>query len=309
MKHEVMDARSERILELLAKGSSSRDLAEKLGYQEGTMRVYLHHLYRRLGVANKTEAVIWYMKRGQARAAAEAEPPPPPPPSTDILGEMAVREGLYAALGAMSAMIGPFGRLWEVARRLNGDEDEEEERPRREYSRGLFKALLQGDFAAGKRAWDAGEAEDLLVRSPSDAVQLASLLLLGGYSSAGQRLVAQLAQRRRAGGASVREMSLLRALVSLVEEGNGDAASEIQSLAAQKSAGGTRQVAMVVLFHAFVVRKELDRARKMAETVWNEADSVRQQLVAMGERPFGGGRATAERPAAKAAAREKASAR
>ena len=53
---KIMDPRSERMLELLAEGASARVIAKKLGYSEGTMRVYLHNLYRAIGVRNKTEA-------------------------------------------------------------------------------------------------------------------------------------------------------------------------------------------------------------------------------------------------------------
>ena len=63
-KEFVIDTRSQRMLELLAQGAGSKLIAKELGYQDGTMRVYLHNLYRKLGVANKTEAVIWYLKRG-----------------------------------------------------------------------------------------------------------------------------------------------------------------------------------------------------------------------------------------------------
>jgi DNA-binding NarL/FixJ family response regulator len=69
MKDAWMDAKSERMLELLAEGSPSRVIARQMGYQEGTMRVYLHKLYKKIGVANKTEAVIWYLNRGRARSA------------------------------------------------------------------------------------------------------------------------------------------------------------------------------------------------------------------------------------------------
>ena len=53
------------LLELLAEGASARVIAKKLGYSEGTMRVYLHNLYRAIGVRNKTEAVIWHLHRSR----------------------------------------------------------------------------------------------------------------------------------------------------------------------------------------------------------------------------------------------------
>src|SRR3954466_10672574 len=97
-----LDPRSERMLELLSKGGWSRELAEKLGYQEGTMRVYLHHLYKKIGVANKTEAVIWWLKRANGHAAPAVEARLVEVPITDdLFGDMALREGLLAALGVM----------------------------------------------------------------------------------------------------------------------------------------------------------------------------------------------------------------
>ena len=64
IKETPLDTRSQRMLELLAQGAGSKLIAKELGYQDGTMRVYLHNLYRKIGVANKTEAVIWFLKRG-----------------------------------------------------------------------------------------------------------------------------------------------------------------------------------------------------------------------------------------------------
>ena len=50
-----------KMLELLLKGASGRTIAQTLGYKDGTTRVYLHALYKRLGVRNKTNAVTWYI--------------------------------------------------------------------------------------------------------------------------------------------------------------------------------------------------------------------------------------------------------
>ena len=63
MKGHTLDARNQLMLELLAEGASARIVARKLGYSEGTTRVYLHNLYRAIGVRNKTEAVIWHLGR------------------------------------------------------------------------------------------------------------------------------------------------------------------------------------------------------------------------------------------------------
>jgi DNA-binding CsgD family transcriptional regulator len=305
---QAMDARSERILELLSRGSSSRDLAEKLGYQEGTMRVYLHHLYRKIGVANKTEAVIWYMRRAQAAAGSAAEATAAPV-SDDVFGEMALREGLYTAMGVMSAFMGPFSRVWEVGQRIAGNEPDADVVLRQERVRVLWKSLLQGNWHAGKLAYDAGEGDELLVTAASDAVLLAALLILGGYSGAAQRLQSGLAQRKRTGSVTVREASMLSALQSALD-GEAEGLAELHALSTEKA--GVRQVAMVLLYHAYVACKDLERARKTANAIWAEAEAAKQQLIAMGERPFATPRsvpAPEKAPARRSTAREKALAR
>lgn len=309
-KPMTLDARSERMLELLSKGGSSRELAEKLGYQEGTMRVYLHHLYKKINVANKTEAVIWWLKRS-AEAPPPAEAASEGDASDDLFGEMALREGLYAALGVMSAFIGPFSRQWEIAHRLDEEEDEDADTaPRRERSRALFNALLRGDWSYGKRLYDADGGASLLVDASADAAVLACLLALGGYTSAAERLQGQLTPRRKA-ASSHREAALVRALARAVD-GDDRGIEELQSLGSERGAtAGFKQFAHVVLFQAFVARKETDRARKTANAIWAEAESVKQQLIAMGDRPFGGSRASgaAKVPAKRTGAREKATVR
>ena len=88
MKDFVIDTRSQRMLELLAQGAGSKLIAKELGYQDGTMRVYLHNLYRKIGVANKTEAVIWFLKRGGSSERA-GEPVIAPSRRGDAAGRSA----------------------------------------------------------------------------------------------------------------------------------------------------------------------------------------------------------------------------
>ena len=312
----MVDPRSERMLDLLSKGASSRELAEKLGYQEGTMRVYLHHLYKKIGVANKTEAVIWWLKRGSAAtaaAAAPAESGAEPATTDDLFGEMSVREGLYAAMGVMSHFVGPYSRQWELAHRLDGEEDDDGKlEQRRERARFLWRALLQGDWQFGKRLYDQDGAASLLVDATSDAAILAALLALGGYSGAAERLQGQLTPRRKAAGTSQREVAMIRAL-SRSLDGETDALAELHDLATERSApAGFKQLATVVLFHAYVAARDAERARKTANAVWAEAEAVKQQLIAMGDRPLGGARsapAPAKTTTKRAGTREKATVR
>jgi DNA-binding CsgD family transcriptional regulator len=288
MKQTAIDARSQQMLELLAQGASSRVVAKKLGYSEGTTRVYLHKLYKTIGVRNKTEAVIWQLNRTRPDAHA----PAPAAPSAAIaragqcFGEMALAEDLYTALGVMSSFIGPYGHVWEAATRLKGGTPDAALLARRAQMRLLWRALLKGDFGHGKRLADEGAADRMLIDAPSDAVLLASVLAMGGYSGAAERLAAHLGARRK-GGITPRESSLLRALREAIERGSEAGMATLHELAAEGArAPIVRQIAMVALFHAYRARKDDERARATANAVWTEADSARQQLEAMGVRPL-----------------------
>jgi DNA-binding CsgD family transcriptional regulator len=284
-----MDAKSQQMLELLAEGASSRLIAKRMGYREGTMRVYLHNLYKRIGVKGKTQAVIWYLGRTRPGGDKHTVAPQIPVAADESFGDMALRESLYAALGVMSSFLGPYGRVWEVGVRLKGGELDEATLARRTRSRLLWQALLQGDCAYGKRLCDSTEAERLAFDSPSDAALLAALLLIGGYSSAADRLVAQLSSKRK--GAAVvtaREAGLMRALRDALYASDEGALGTIYNVAADSAGNsGLNQVAMVMLFHAYKARKDLERARSTANAIWAAAEAARQHLEAMGVRPLG----------------------
>lgn len=308
MKDTAIDAKNQRMLELLALGSTSRVIARQMGYQEGTMRVYLHNLYRRIGVANKTEAVVWYLNRERAREGAPEAPAPRRPVSgADLFGQMALEEDLLAALGVMSHFVGPYGRDWETAKRLEGAEIDARMQDRRGKARALWRALLKGDWAYGKRLYDADQGAGIVLDSPSDAVMLASLLAAGGYSAAADRLVSQLADKRRAGrGISAREAGLLRAVREAFQGPSAQSAAQLPRLAAEKGLSpGLRQMALVLAFHACKAARDDARACQAATAVWAEAEAARRQLEAMGERPLAGGPTASP---ARSGAREKAAA-
>jgi DNA-binding CsgD family transcriptional regulator len=289
MKDSAMDAKSQQMLELLAQGASSRIIAKRMGYREGTMRVYLHNLYKRIGVKGKTQAVIWYLGRTRPGGDKHAAVPQVTVATDESFGDMALRENLYAALGVMSSFLGPYGRVWEVGVRLKGGELDEATLARHTRSRLLWQALLEGDCAYGKRLCDTAEAEKLAFDSPSDAALLAALLLIGGYSSAADRLVAQLSSKRKgATVVSAREASLMRALRDALYANDEGALVTLYNAAAEAGSNpGLNQVAMVMLFHAYKARKDLDRARGTANAIWASAEAARQHLEAMGVRPLG----------------------
>jgi DNA-binding CsgD family transcriptional regulator len=304
MNDNAMDMRSRRMLELLATGAGSRAIAKEMGYQEGTMRVYLHNLYRKIGVRNKTEAVIWHLKR----TAPVKEAPPVLAAAKrhdDPLGDMALAEGLHAALGIMGIYLGPYGRVWEVGARLSGQGADAQKDGHRARSRRYWNALLRGDFAVGKQSFDEDEGEAVMAQAPSDAVLLASLLALGGYSNAARHVASKLTDRRRArASVPAREAILVRLVMEALETKVPQAITRLHKAASDHAAqSASRQLAMVLLFHTYRARRELERARQVASAIWAEAEEARKDLAATGDRALGGKPLAA---AIKAATREKA---
>lgn len=55
------------LLRLLVDGKSSKQISRSTGYHEGTVRVYLHELYKRLGVRSKTQAAVKALREGLAQ--------------------------------------------------------------------------------------------------------------------------------------------------------------------------------------------------------------------------------------------------
>ena len=302
-----LDAKNQRMLELLSEGSTSRVIARQMGYQEGTMRVYLHNLYRRIGVANKTEAVVWYLNRERSREDVKAVETAAQRLGTgDLFGDMAVEEDLYAALGVMSHFVGPYSKIWEVGQKMAGAEADPKLTERRARARMLWKALLRGDWTYAKRTHDVDQGAGLVLDAPSEAALLVCLLLAGGYTLAADRLASRLTDKRKAGpGASVREGGLIRALREALQSDDGHALATLAKYAGDKAGTPSKQIALALVFHAYKARGDLSRAREAANALWSEAEGARKQLQAMGEKPFGG--EPAAKPAAKV--REKAAAR
>jgi two-component system nitrate/nitrite response regulator NarP len=54
----ALSGREKAIAELVAQGLRNRDIAERLDMNEGTVKVYLHRVYRKLAVATRTELAL-----------------------------------------------------------------------------------------------------------------------------------------------------------------------------------------------------------------------------------------------------------
>jgi DNA-binding NarL/FixJ family response regulator len=59
----VLSAREQEVLNLLAEGRSNRAMAEALNLSEHTIKNHLFHIFYKLGVSSRTEAILCAMKR------------------------------------------------------------------------------------------------------------------------------------------------------------------------------------------------------------------------------------------------------
>ena len=62
--------RETEVLLYLSTGNSNKAIAGKLGIAEGTVKVHMKSITRKLGVANRTEAAIWALYHGRNDAIA-----------------------------------------------------------------------------------------------------------------------------------------------------------------------------------------------------------------------------------------------
>ena len=63
---QLLNVREKAIAELVQRGLRNRDIAARLSMNEGTVKVYLHRIYRKLGIGNRTELAI----RGRSAGSA-----------------------------------------------------------------------------------------------------------------------------------------------------------------------------------------------------------------------------------------------
>lgn len=66
---DVLTRRERQIAELVGRGMRNRDIAAELGMAEGTIKVYLHTVYHKLGIENRTELAlkVFELSSGDAR--------------------------------------------------------------------------------------------------------------------------------------------------------------------------------------------------------------------------------------------------
>ena len=67
MSSEELTERELEVLNLMVRGSSTSALAEKLHLSEGTVKFHINHIFQKLGVNDRTQAVVVALRRGLAR--------------------------------------------------------------------------------------------------------------------------------------------------------------------------------------------------------------------------------------------------
>jgi DNA-binding NarL/FixJ family response regulator len=82
----VLSGREQELLALLSKGSSNKEIADTLGIAYLTVKVHLKHIYEKLHVRSRTEALLKFMgDRGVSPAAPGALEASAPKPRTPPL--------------------------------------------------------------------------------------------------------------------------------------------------------------------------------------------------------------------------------
>ena len=55
---DLLTARERQIVRVMAEGLTNKEIAQRLKLAEGTVKVHLHRIYRKLGVANRTTLAV-----------------------------------------------------------------------------------------------------------------------------------------------------------------------------------------------------------------------------------------------------------
>ena len=55
---EPLTTRERQIVRVMAEGLTNKEIAQRLKLAEGTVKVHLHRIYRKLGIANRTALAV-----------------------------------------------------------------------------------------------------------------------------------------------------------------------------------------------------------------------------------------------------------
>jgi len=62
---EPLTIRERQIVFVLSEGTTNKEIGQRLRLTEGTVKVHLHHIYRKLGIANRTTLAVMARSRGK----------------------------------------------------------------------------------------------------------------------------------------------------------------------------------------------------------------------------------------------------
>lgn len=71
-KNAALTTRERQIIGVLAKGLTNKEIGRRLRVAEGTVKVHLHRIYRKLGIANRTALVVLALT--SSRIAKDSSP-------------------------------------------------------------------------------------------------------------------------------------------------------------------------------------------------------------------------------------------
>ncbi|MEJ2471726.1 MAG: response regulator transcription factor [Desulfuromonadales bacterium] len=60
----ILTAREIEVMKQVSGGLSNQEIAEKLIVQEGTVKIHIHNIYRKLGIKNRVDLTLYAQKRG-----------------------------------------------------------------------------------------------------------------------------------------------------------------------------------------------------------------------------------------------------
>jgi len=57
-RHDPLTSRERQIMLVLSEGMTNKEIGQRLRLTEGTVKVHLHHIYRKLGIVNRTTLAV-----------------------------------------------------------------------------------------------------------------------------------------------------------------------------------------------------------------------------------------------------------
>jgi len=78
-EHEGLSQRELDVIKLMARGYNNRQIADILFISEHTVKVHIRNIFRKIGVTDRTNAVLWAIERGLVLKDKDTVKPDKPP--------------------------------------------------------------------------------------------------------------------------------------------------------------------------------------------------------------------------------------